>query len=1080
MYKYFLESHLKKIGKYQDALVFYKGFPENFLEELNQSYPRFYQGNSQSGKGLDTIALEASAKKVQAKFLSLEEGIYWGIYEEYVLLSNRFQDLNDSYDGSIIIVENNFFNNEYPVNFSPEMGQAVLAYVKYIESEEENIEPSEDVKILLNYYGYITTRSAQHYCSYVNKEDHNSNVINKKFFDNYKPINREAVKAASPKYENDYIFPNYLDDSFYQLKESLHFGEYLYSQGIDIVLESTVFRDEYLKDEISILNHVCNNLGAPINLFLSKPQFTLEYRPELLSILKRYWDTNASFRELTFYEDPDATFDIIKISQGALIEDIVKQCEIAKEGNHEFKDIFITAPTGAGKSVLFQIPAIYLAEKHQKWMTIIVTPLIALMHDQVEALKDRGIDYCAFINSELSLDQREYTLEGIRDGSISILYLSPELLLSNDIRNFLGERQIGLMVIDEAHLITTWGRDFRVDYWYLGNFINKIRKYELVNDFPVLALTATAVYHGPDDMVLETIDSLYMKNPKIYLGTVRRDEISFKIISFKEKGSHEDLKIQRTIERIKEFVDNDEKTIIYFPWVSQIKDVLTNVDSQYRSYVGTYYGQLDAYSKEELMGKFKNGNIKVMLATKAFGMGVDISDINIVYHHAPSGNLCDYVQEIGRVARDKNIKGLAKVDFHANDLKFARILYGLSSMKQYQLNFMLKKIHDIYKRNKKQNFLVSPEAFSYIFDQKDDIEQKVKSGLLLIEKDLLKRYGYPVVLVRPRSLFSKCYACVPASIGEQFLKSKFAKYAVEVSDIDQNCRFNSGNFGSNEYMTKDVGCIYELDLKAIWENHFESLSFPQVKKLFFDKELFDFSEPVYPRFRFSIELIDLAEKVKAGMEKYFELLKSCFTEISGKYFARQELISLLNYRLKNEVLARKIANIMLNLFVTDVNWGESGRTFNNEEFIQKKTTEKGDVYRVIDRAYYKLKGRFLRTFNDLFQHSQSDYELLKYISYGDVRGNHVIKLAYLLEAMELGTYELSGGKNPEIFIRINDPYKVRVMVQRNEYSNAILTDVDRRQKKSIDIMRNFFAESYEDIERWDMIENYFLGREVLE
>ena len=1079
MYTHFIKNHLKKLSKYENAVVFYKGFPQKFLNCLNDHYPCFHDGDYYKADGLDTIGIDKSAKKLQSKFLGLEEGICWGIYEEYVLLSNKFQDLKDSYDGEIIIVENNFYNNEYPIDFAPNLENAVNNYIRYIDLEENNTEPEEDVKSLLNYYGNITNRSGQLYCSYINKDDQNHDVDTMRFFDAFNMMERQKLKIYKFNTENFFIYPNYLDDSFYKLKEMFHFGQFSEGKRINIILESTVFRDIYLKEEISIFNYICHEMGIDIRFSLNKPQFSPKYRPELLPILQKYWDKDACFRDLNFYESPDTSKEKVQISQGALIEDIVVQGETAKENHQNYKDIFITAPTGAGKSVLFQIPAIYLAEKYN-WVTIIVTPLIALMHDQVDALKDRGIDYCAFINSELSLDERGKILDGIKEGTISILYLSPELLLSNDIRSFLGEREIGLMVIDEAHLITTWGRDFRVDYWYLGNYINKMRKYEYVKDFPVLALTATAVYHGTDDMVLETVDSLYMKNPQIYLGTVRRDEISFNISSLREKGSHEDIKIQQTLVRIKEFIDNNQKVIIYFPWVSQIKDVLNNIDAEYQPFVGTYYGQLDPYSKEDLMGKFKTGKIIVMLATKAFGMGVDISDIKIVYHHAPSGNLCDYVQEIGRVARDKNIKGIAKVDFHANDLKFARILYGLSSMKQYQLNFMLKKVYDLYRINKKQNFLVSPDDFSYIFDQRNDVEQKAKSGLLLIEKDLHKRYGYPVLLVRPRSLFSKCYACVPHEIQNDFLTSRYAKFAVEVSDINQNCRFNSGNHYSSEYVTKDLGCIYELDLKAIWENYFENLSFPQVKKMFFDKELFEFKQLIYPRYRFSIEFSESAEKVRIQFENYFDLIKKCFSEISGQFFPKNDLINLFDNELKNKVTSRKIANVMLNLFVTDTNWGESGRTYNHDEFIQKKTTEKGDFYRIIDKAYFKLKGRFLRTFEDLFRNSMSNNELLKYIAYGDVRENHVIKLAYLLEAMELGTYELSGGKNPEIFIRINDPYKIRVMVQRNEYSNAILTDIDRRHKKSIDIMRRFFTEEYDDLERWDMIEGYFLGHELFD
>ena len=128
------------------------------------------------------------------------------------------------------------------------------------------------------------------------------------------------------------------------------------------------------------------------------------------------------------------------------------------------KDLFLTAPTGAGKSLLFQIPSFYISKN--KDVTIVVSPLIALMEDQVDAIKkDRKFDKVAYLNSNLSLIEREKIIEACKEGNIDILYLSPELLMSYDIRHFIGERNLGLMVIDEAHLITTWGRDFRVDYF---------------------------------------------------------------------------------------------------------------------------------------------------------------------------------------------------------------------------------------------------------------------------------------------------------------------------------------------------------------------------------------------------------------------------------------------------------------------------------------------------------------------------------------------------------------------------------------------------------------------------------------
>ncbi|WP_223325093.1 DEAD/DEAH box helicase, partial [Streptococcus sanguinis] len=169
----------------------------------------------------------------------------------------------------------------------------------------------------------------------------------------------------------------------------------------------------------------------------------------------------------------------------------------------QFRDIFVTAPTGAGKSVMFQIPAIYLAEKSDL-VTIVISPLIGLMNDQVNNIQSMT-KLAETINSDYTPSQKENVLEQIKNGDKSILYLSPETLLSNtDITNLIGDRKIGLLVVDEAHIVSTWGKSFRPDYWYLGEFISRLRKSEKSNqNFPIATFTATATYGSKDNMYFD-------------------------------------------------------------------------------------------------------------------------------------------------------------------------------------------------------------------------------------------------------------------------------------------------------------------------------------------------------------------------------------------------------------------------------------------------------------------------------------------------------------------------------------------------------------------------------------------------
>lgn len=212
--------------------------------------------------------------------------------------------------------------------------------------------------------------------------------------------------------------------------------------------------------------------------------------------MKRHWGYDA-FRKFTVYDVQKLDAGIkstFEVSQEQIIADIVQQAELCMDGKN-FRDVFVTAPTGAGKSVIFQIPAIYLAERYKR-LTLVISPLIGLMNDQVKNLALKN-------------------------------YRRSETLLSrSDIEQLIGAREIGLVVIDEAHIVTTWGKQFRPDYWYLGDHLRKLRKG---HSFVIATFTATAIYHGAEDMYDDTINSLHLRDPITYLGYVKRGDIDIKI-----------------------------------------------------------------------------------------------------------------------------------------------------------------------------------------------------------------------------------------------------------------------------------------------------------------------------------------------------------------------------------------------------------------------------------------------------------------------------------------------------------------------------------------------------------------------
>lgn len=835
------------------------------------------------------------------------------------------------------------------------------------------------------------------------------------------------------------------------------------------IIDETSTIDLIEKNKLLVFNSFLEIIHCNARFFQLDNRLTNQIRPELKVLLKKYWKSE-DFRIIQFYKDPDISKELMNISQGEIIETIIQQCEKGLEGKSVYSDVFLTAPTGAGKSLLFQLPAIYIAE-HFQAVTIVISPLIALMKDQVFAIKELGYQNVVCINSELSLIDREEELKKIHEGKTNILYLSPELLLSYDLSMFLGDRKLGLLVIDEAHLVTTWGRDFRIDYWYLGNFIRKIRKYT-THRFPVLAVTATAVYdpNGDNDMVFETLDSLSMDPVLKYLGKVKRDDIEFDVKSVEILRGHEEEKIRITSDRIAKYIDKKEKIIVYCPWTRQIGPIRDQLPPEKRDLVKLYYGRLDSEIKEDSYIQFREGIARAIISTKAFGMGVDIDDITVVYHHAPSGHLADYVQEIGRLARRADLIGTASIDFNKKDLKFTKILYGLSSIKQYQVAMILDKLNKIYKIKKTRNLLVTVDDFEYIFNFDNvDVEQKVKSSLLLLEKDLLLKYRFNVLIVRPKSLFTTAFIKVSNDYRDVF-ENRYGKYITPISNI----RIENKGFK-----------VYVIQLNNLWEDKFSNQSFPLLKKEYFDQKLFAEEIPYKPQLRIIYNLDKNPNETFEKLSMFMDIIQNCFSRLEG-FFTKDEFIRQIKLNEKaielkwENLFIRRIANLILSIY------SDHGKPDNYNRiqipadcFLQSRRIDHDEEYRLISKSYPKVRASLRQTFKHVFGTNDNTLSQTLFIS-TDTIGNKnrsLVRLAYILETFNLGTYEMAGGETPAIFIRINDPVKLNWLT-KTDYDNDILKKVDARQKISVKIMEHFFSTPMDDAGRWDFIEDFFLGKPV--
>lgn len=789
---------------------------------------------------------------------------------------------------------------------------------------------------------------------------------------------------------------------------------------------------------------------------LDEKEVAQEFHPseETTALLHRYWGEKASFRELRVYKNPDYGKEIVSISQGLIVETIINEYKKAKAGE-DFKDLFLTAPTGAGKSLLFQLPSFYVSQNND--VTIVVSPLIALMKDQVEQIRqERGFQKVFFLNSELSLIDRERVIEDCQNGEIDVLYLSPELLLSYDITYFIGKtRKLGLLVIDEAHLITTWGRDFRVDYWFLGQHINKIRKNSDYR-FPMVAVTATAIYGGDNDMVFDSVNSLYMHDPHLFIGEVKRNNITFVIDNHeKYKSNYDSEKEKETVKFIEDISEVGVKTIVYAPYRKHIDNMVQRLEADGKEGVAVaYHSGLTPENKNMAYEGFKRNEARVMISTKAFGMGVDIPDIQLVYHHAPSGLLPDYVQEVGRAARKPEINGFAALSYALEDQRYSKILHGISALRHYQIREVLNKINKMFVANgKKRNMLVSADDFGYIFDNAIDYDQKAMTSLMMIEKDYLAKFRFNVLIARPKKLFVKVY-CRVNRYGLNLLKQKYA--------------------GSYKPLSvKGDYTIVELDLDRIWKKSFSDKSFPMIKREFYEGTLFQ-EEYVEckPQIKVSFALDTDFKQANRMLAETLDAIQTTLANLSGHYFTSDDLDEALQIQVKKKETREKLVKFLLATY--------SGRLstpnqVDNDAFLQRRRNAKQEEqYRVLNSQYANNFAKLKRRMQRLFE-GASDNNAFVFTSTGSEYLLNYIRLGSLMEILDIGTYESRGGDNPMIFIRINDPRRIMRDANDSNYRNSLLTNIERRHKSSSDIFDHFFLHSFENEDRWNFIEDFFLG-----
>lgn len=774
---------------------------------------------------------------------------------------------------------------------------------------------------------------------------------------------------------------------------------------------------------------------------------------ELLKSIYSY----EGFRELEVYTDLFKNKDTVRISQGQLIESVIVAAEKATELNADIDNVLLTAPTGAGKSLLFQLPAIYLGREYGL-LTIVISPLKALILDQVESLQDMGYHKVAYASSDLSPEQKMEVYRQVHEGEVDLFYLSPELLLSYDIKRFIGDRRLGLLVVDEAHTVTTWGKEFRVDYWFLGRYLKNI-KSSLGYSFPIFALTATAIWNpeGSGDMVFETIKSLQMEPCALYVGVVKRMNIGFDINQLRvEEGETYDKAKQRVIaDRVEGFLQ-DHKTIMYYPFAGGIDMKLkTWVKSVDWHLVSSYYGKKDKEEKATIVREFTEGTKRMIVATKAFGMGVDIRDIDRIYHVAPPSTFVDYVQEIGRAARDAAIRGVAATDFHERDFYYMKRLHTIGNIAQEQLVLILKKLMEVYRmKGEKKEMLISLSDFEFVvklprvknkLEYEAELSQLIKTALLWLEDDLNRRYGSKMLSVSPQNLLVEGY--VQEKNSDLFVR-QYEPYLSKVAGAD---------------------FVYSAFLDKLWEECFPELGYREFKQKLNKGTLLEGTQAVSVG-KHEVLLKEDTSVIQQRMDGLFGSLKTLFAEKlrqSKGRFDEEELRSVFAEHGMDVPSAKRFIGSLLESRT------EEGRSVSYISSVKKK--DENSLSFTVAKGFDLLLSRYQKLFSQRIIGKKGDHLLFYCTPFSDL--NMLLNLLSMLDCL---SFSVEGGGTPCVQVSLNEPDRLQSIVDSGEYRNFILDENERIFLEQIELFTLFFDNEMSDEQRWSFIEDYFTGAGVEE
>lgn len=567
------------------------------------------------------------------------------------------------------------------------------------------------------------------------------------------PVN-DSIKARD-LLNDEVVAWNQLSDNrkeiyFYLLKETQEFGGFFkyigYSPNVSWIsaifaskpdLRQLILKDydgkvcshanvETLVKQYPIELAYCLAVIGADDIFSITPAWVIRNYPQVVNVMNtlcntscgdceycnRRLDAHYGLKEFFGY-DEFRIFDGVPMQQQAV--------ESAIRG----ESLLTIFPTGGGKSLTFQLPAL-MAGRNSHGLTVVISPLQSLKKDQVDNLAARGISDAVTINGLLDPIERATAIEQVADGTANLLYIAPEMLRSKTIERLLMGRNVVRFVIDEAHCFSAWGHDFRVDYLFIGDFIRQLQeKKQLEQPIAVSCFTATAKQKVISD-ICDYFRAKLGLELKVFAANAERKNLRYSVLH--ADTADEKYNLLRSL-----ILGHNCPSIVYVSRTKRTRELAQHlVNDGIRAL--PFNGKMESAEKVKNQNAFMSGDAQVIVATSAFGMGVDKKDVGMVVHYNISDSLENYVQEAGRAGRDPQMQAECYVLFADSDLDKHFILLNQTKLSISEIQQVWKAIKDLTaKRDKISCSPLDIARQAGWGEDVEDIETRVKAAIAALE-----------------------------------------------------------------------------------------------------------------------------------------------------------------------------------------------------------------------------------------------------------------------------------------------------------------------------------------------------------